>query len=184
MKDQINRVVELIEKLRKISQIDEGGLPLEKTEIVAIIKKSKDLVKKSFPNREINVIFNPSQKKAYVEANELMQDIFINLLTNAIKYNTESIAEIDIRISRIAKNGKNHLKIEVLDNAKGIQDSRKETIFLRALNEEKSTKGMGLGLSLVFKIVQSYSGKISVENKIKDDHSQGSNFIIIFPELT
>lgn len=40
---------------------------------------------------------------------------------------------------------------------------------------------MGLGLLLVKKIIDLYNGKIWVENRIKDDFSQGSKFIIDLP---
>ena len=43
---------------------------------------------------------------------------------------------------------------------------------------------MGLGLSLVRKILESYNGKIWVENRIEGDHTQGSNFKILIPEAT
>ena len=42
---------------------------------------------------------------------------------------------------------------------------------------------MGLGLSLVKKIIQKYEGKVWVENIVKDDYSKGSNFIILIPEV-
>jgi len=48
---------------------------------------------------------------------------------------------------------------------------------------DKSTHGMGLGLSLVKKIIQKYEGKVWVENRVKDDCSKGSNFIILIPEV-
>ena len=41
---------------------------------------------------------------------------------------------------------------------------------------------MGLGLSLVKKIIDSYHGKIRVEDRIKGDYKQGSNFILLLPE--
>jgi signal transduction histidine kinase len=41
---------------------------------------------------------------------------------------------------------------------------------------------MGLGLSLVKKIIDSYKGQIWVEDKIKGDFTKGSNFIILIPE--
>ena len=58
----------------------------------------------------------------------------------------------------------------------------KDKIFERAFKKERSVSGMGLGLSLVEKIVSKYNGKIWVEDKISGDYSKGSNFIITIPE--
>jgi signal transduction histidine kinase len=41
---------------------------------------------------------------------------------------------------------------------------------------------MGLGLSLVSIILNSYHGHITVEDKVKGDYTQGSNFIVYIPE--
>jgi len=54
---------------------------------------------------------------------------------------------------------------------------------LRGNKEDKYISGMGLGLSLVVKIVDSYNGKIWVEDKIEGDYTKGSNFIILIPEV-
>ena len=71
--------------------------------------------------------------------------------------------------------------MEFQDNGKGIANTRKETIFQRGYTEEKSVQGMGL--SLVKKIIKNYNGEIWVEDRIKGDHSQGSNFILLIPEV-
>lgn len=70
----------------------------------------------------------------------------------------------------------------VAENLFVLEDARKEEIFLRAYNKDKSISGLGLGLSLVKKIIETYNGQIWVENRIKGDHSKGSNFIILIPE--
>ncbi|MFX0037782.1 MAG: hypothetical protein ACFFCY_00275 [Promethearchaeota archaeon] len=41
---------------------------------------------------------------------------------------------------------------------------------------------MVVGLSLVINIIESYNSKIWVENRIRNDYSQGSNFLIEIPE--
>ena len=58
----------------------------------------------------------------------------------------------------------------------------KDKIFSREFKEEELPSGIGLSLLLVKRIVERYSGQIRVEDKIKGDHTQGSNFIILIPE--
>ena len=78
---------------------------------------------------------------------------------------------------------KKFYKLEFMDNGIGIFDENKESIFQRGNKKDKKARGMGIGLSLVKKIIESYDGKIWVENRIKNNYEQGSNFIILIPEL-
>ena len=66
--------------------------------------------------------------------------------------------------------------MEFLDNGLGIHGKMKEIIFLRADN---TLRGMGLGLSLVKKIIGKFDGKIWVEDKVDGDYTKGSNFIVV-----
>ena len=119
--------------------------------------------------------------EVYVPANDLIRDVFDNILINAVKHNVNPKVEIIVRFSREVFEKIQYLKIEFVDNGEGIEDARKDTIFKRAYNEDKSVSGMGLGLSLVKKIIDSFNGKIWVEDKVKNDFSKGSNFIILLP---
>jgi signal transduction histidine kinase len=69
-----------------------------------------------------------------------------------------------------------------LDNGIGIKDKFKREIFQKRKFEQKSGTGMGLGLSLVKKIINNYKGKIAVRNRIAEDYQKGSNFILLIPE--
>lgn len=73
--------------------------------------------------------------------------------------------------------------MEFSDNGIGVPENRKEIIFKRGNRELKGSKGMGIGLSLVKKIIKGYNGKIWVGDKVKGDYSQGSNFILLIPEI-
>ena len=64
----------------------------------------------------------------------------------------------------------------------GISDEIKELIFHRGYRKEKNIRGMGLGLSLVKKIIDSYDGQIWVEDKVKGDFNKGSNFVLLIPK--
>ena len=75
------------------------------------------------------------------------------------------------------------IMLEFSDNGIGIPDDRKVMIFKRGNRELKGSKGMGIGLSLVKKIMKGYNGKIWVEDKVIGDFSKGSNFILLIPEI-
>jgi signal transduction histidine kinase len=122
-------------------------------------------------------------EKTFVEANEFLLDVFENILHNAIKYNRKPEVKIQVNFSKEKKDGKNYLKIEFLDNGIGILDESKELIFQKGYNRNTKIRGMGIGLSLVKKIVESFRGEIWVQNRVNDDYEQGSNFIILIPEL-
>ena len=87
-----------------------------------------------------------------------------------------------IRISKEKKEDIDYFKLEFLDNGLGIPDKMKEQIFLKGYREDESISGMGLGLYLVKRIVESFKGQIWVEDRIKGAHIKGSNFIILIPE--
>ena len=183
MKNQITRGSNLISNVRKLSQLEEIKTPLKKIEICNILKDLIISLKNAFHTKNLNIQVHSIDKKLHVQANDFLVDVFENILNNSVKHNRVSFVEIKIRIFREKKNGINYLKIEFQDNGKGIADTRKEMIFQRGYTKEKNIKGMGLGLSLVKKIIDNYNGDIWVEDRIKGDHSKGSNFILLIPEV-
>ena len=104
-------------------------------------------------------------------------------MVNSIRHNQHDNVEIIIKISKLEENGINYYKMEFIDNGIGIQDNRKKEIFFRGPSERMKRYGTGLGLSLVNKIIETYKGKIWVEDRVKGDYSKGSNFIILIPEV-
>ena len=182
IEQQIKRGKKLINNIRNLSEIEGSEMPLEPTEIFEKLKSAIQFVRVNFQKREIIVSFESETNKICVLANDLLLDVFENILTNSVLYNKNDPVEIKINISRIKENGKTNIKIEFKDNGVGINEARKKPIFTK--NDKKSigSKGMGLGLSLVAKLIDLCEGKIWVEDRIKGDYTQGSNFIIQIPE--
>jgi signal transduction histidine kinase len=96
-------------------------------------------------------------------------------------FNEHRTIEIGIIFSKETFDKKDFCRIEIRDNGTGIEEIRKLKIFQRVYNKDKTISGLGLGLSLVKKIVDTYNGKIWVEDIVKGDHSKGSNFILLIP---
>ncbi|MFX1567111.1 MAG: PAS domain S-box protein [Promethearchaeota archaeon] len=179
--EQVNRAKKLILNVRKITELDESEVNLEKIDANRVLNNAIDFLKSSFQTRNINVQLNSPLKKNYINANNLLLDVFENLLINAVRHNNKSKIDIIIDIKKEKKDDKNFLKMEFKDNGVGISDNRKKSIFERGSRKSQKTKGMGLGLSLVKKIIDIYQGDIWVEDRVKNDYKQGSNFIVLIP---
>ena len=179
---QINRADRLFLNVRRLSQIDYTEILIQPTEVFSVIQEAIKFTQKGIQAKKINFQIDSPFKTYNIKANELLLDVFENILINAIRYNDNQIIEILIKISKLQKDRNNFLKLEFIDNGIGISDNSKKIIFQKGYKKEKQSKGMGLGLSLVTKIIESYNGQIWVEDKVSGDYTKGSNFIIIIPE--
>ncbi len=182
IREQIKRGTNLVSNVRRLSEIENKDLTLQKCEIIKVLKEVIDALIKVSKKRVINVQIQNEPKEVYIKANELLSEIFENLLINAVRHNQNSLVEILIKFSRVVKDGVNFIKLEFIDNGIGILPEMKEKIFQRGQVEKKDKVGLGLGLTLVKKIIENYNGQIWVEDKVAGDYTRGSNFIIKFPE--
>ena len=183
IKDQLKRGAKLVSNIRKLSKLEEAEISIKKVEICSILEKSIMYVKNAYQDKNMTIQVDSTSKKLYIQANELLEDVFENILVNAIKYNDNLTVEILVKISKEKIQNKNYIRFEFIDNGIGIDDSRKNLVFQRGYSDEKSAQGMGLGLSLVKKIIDTYKGKIWVEDRVKRDYKKGSNFVILIPEV-
>lgn len=105
-----------------------------------------------------------------------LQQVFINLLDNAIKYNRRGGAVV-VRMSADEKN----VTVEVQDTGEGIPVQDLPYIFEKMYRVERRrgryVEGSGLGLSIVQRIVEQHGGAISVDSRI----GEGSVFAVMLP---
>ena len=183
IQNSIERGTKLIHNVQKLSQLETAKIKLQPMDLSKVLKNSISFLHESFPKKEMDVkIQSSGHKKILVVSNELLFDVFENILINAVKYNDNLIVKILIRISKKIEEHIPIIKIEFIDNGIGISDARKSLVFSKRFKKDSLVKGMGIGLSLVKKIVDSFKGRIWVEDKVIGDHSKGSNFILMIPE--
>ncbi|MHA2289544.1 MAG: PAS domain S-box protein, partial [Promethearchaeota archaeon] len=161
---QVNRGINLVSNIRKISSIDEMENSLTSIDVSSLIKLSLENVLKTFPKKQIETECDMESNGLFVIANNLLQDVFDNILHNAVKHNSNQIVKINVKVSKINQENNNYIKIEFIDNGMGILDAQKTIIFQRGSLDKTSLYRIGLGLSLVKSLVESYDGKIWVED--------------------
>lgn len=124
-------------------------------------------------------VSNKFKKKHYLRLNpSLFEILMMNLMTNAVKYNTSPSPTIDIRIQPVS--GK--MQIQVQDNGIGFDASERKKIFKKfyqiGSSEDMSAKGSGIGLYLAQSIAKIHKGNISASSA---GCGQGATFNLTLP---
>lgn len=92
--------------------------------------------------------------------------IFVNLISNAIKYNNEDIVKINIALQEF----ENYYQFDIRDNGIGIEESHFGTVFDLFKTTGKADRdgeiGTGIGLATVKKTVHNLGGEISVQSNV------------------
>jgi nitrogen-specific signal transduction histidine kinase len=180
--DQVNRGKKVISNVFTYLELEKESKTLEKIDLLEYLTTSIEYIHKTYLTREIKIALKTENDTCYVLANNLIGALFDNVLTNAIKYNDQEVVKIIIRVSRKIQNDRYYIKVEFLDNGIGIPDKKKKNIFKVKSQKDQAHTGMGIGLSLVKRIVTILNGEIWVENRIQKDYTKGSNFVILIPE--
>ncbi len=168
----------LIENLRKLKKVRSGELHRQVIDLGRVLADVKENYS-HIPGR--NVTIDYTHVEGYrVVANELLYDVFSNLVGNAIKHTQES-PTIGISVMTAYEENKMFYKIAVEDNGPGIPDDLKVKIFSRHLRGNTKSKGSGIGLYLVKALVDSYKGRLWVEDRVQGDRSKGSKFVVMLP---
>lgn len=115
-----------------------------------------------------------SKLGAIVFNNAYMESVFLNLMTNAIKYKRPDLLP-DISIHSEKVNGRNHVIFS--DNGMGFDMAKvKDQIFGLHQKFHNNIDSKGIGLYLVHNHIASFGGKISVESKV----NEGATFTMSF----
>ena len=107
----------------------------------------------------------------------LLNQVFTNLLENAIKYHKP---EIPPQVNLDFHDENNHVVIKVRDNGIGIPPEYQEKIFnmFQRLHTEEEYPGTGIGLATVRKSVEMMGGKVWLESEV----GKGSSFFVSLPK--
>ncbi|MBN2813100.1 MAG: GHKL domain-containing protein [Bacteroidales bacterium] len=142
----------------------------EEINIVEIIRSTLNL----FANTDnIDFVFEHESEKIMVFADkEQLSRVFINLIKNAIQSVPET-RKGKVGVS-IVQSG-SRIRVSVTDNGKGIPEELQPKMFTPSFTTKSS--GMGLGLSIVKSIIESFGGQISFNTKV----NHGTTFVFELP---
>jgi two-component system, OmpR family, sensor histidine kinase VicK len=181
----------LTNNLLDVARIDENlfSLELQEFDIVGlandVIKEVKNQITN---NKKIKIDLKCTEKSLNVNGDKIrLNQVFLNLINNAIKYTDEGDILVSIKRSNVNGNSNNNLNntdndtfalIQIIDKGMGIQENIKQKLFSKFT---KGTKiGTGLGLFICKNIVENHGGKIWAENNT----DKGATFSFTIPTTT
>ncbi len=177
---QLKQLVRLVEDLLDVSRISRGQLQLRITrstlaEVIRSAVESTSLALGT-PSQNVKVLLPDERIELDADVERLSQ-VFVNLLTNALKYTP---ADGDITISAIAT--ADEVTVSVTDTGIGIPPDMLEAIFgmftqVRSTSD-RASGGLGIGLTLVRFIVDLHGGTVAAESHGTD---RGSTFRVRLP---
>lgn len=167
IKEQAIRCVDIINSLKALSPHNSLALKKEKIYLSKIVE---DIVKFMEIGKKISFHLNLN-KNVYIYGDKrLLQLAISNILMNALD---AIYPEGDITIVLFEE--ENNVVLQIEDSGEGIDESELNNIFTPFFTT-KSSSNMGIGLSLVYKIVKEHSGEIKVSSK----KGVGTKFILRF----
>ncbi|MFD0868887.1 sensor histidine kinase [Paenibacillus residui] len=179
--DKGKHMEELIQDLSLVIQLNraDGTLPLQKTnqDIVEFTKRVVADISNNPQASHYPMHFQTDAPVIHVDFDsKYMQRILQNIFMNSIIHNPENT---DIYVE-LADKGE-YAAIRIMDNGVGMPAHTVEHLFqqyYRGTTTDSSSEGTGLGMAIVYKLIQAHNGTITVES----EPSQGTTFDIRLPK--
>lgn len=174
----IKRVSRLTRDMLDISKIEAGKLELnhQKVDLAHVVKSTVVTFEIEASRKKIKLVQQIPEAPVFFQGDEdRITQVFVNLISNAIKYTPEGQA-VTVRVLEEPKEG--CVRVEVEDTGKGIPEDQREKIFdkFTRITSEKQ-EGTGLGLPIAKDLVALHGGKVWVEPV----SPKGSCFVVTLP---
>jgi len=181
MERQLGQMIRLVDDLLDVSRITRGKIQLrkERVDVAAIVAAAIEAVKPIVEACEHKLTVNVAPTPLFVEGDAArLTQVLGNILNNAAKY-TGRHGTIDVVALRQA----GRIVVRVRDNGPGIPADMLEAIFemFRQVDGtlERSHGGLGIGLTLVRRLVEEHGGTVVANS---EGTGRGSEFTVSLPE--
>lgn len=182
MERQLKQMVRLVDDLLDVSRINTGKLAIRREQLMLqdVVNDALELARPFIAAQGHTLHVQVPEQAVYLvgDATRLAQ-VISNLLHNAAKYTARGGS-----IALEAEAHAGQVELRVRDNGIGISSAMLHAIFEMFIQAdsslERSTAGLGVGLSLARKLVELHGGSIRADSA---GEGQGSTFIVTLPAL-
>ena len=175
IRSSANKMDNLINAILKLSREGRRALRPERVELEDVIMKSAAAIQHQLSEAggKINFHFDIPP---LVHDRLSMEQIFGNLLDNAVKYRSKQRPlRIEVRAGLIEGD---QISVEIADNGRGITERDRERVFeLFKRSGEQDQRGEGIGLAYVLTVIRNLGGEINMTSAL----DEGTTFRIVLP---
>ena len=180
---QVMNVNRLANDVRTMSRLTWGGVNLQRTDIGMVLMECIQNSKMYDLAKQVEIVtHNIESQRFFVNADELLRELFMNILTNAIRYDPNKAVTIEASLDRHFYGDRHWLTVSISDRGCGIPDEVKESVFERFAKGIREKGSSGLGLHIVSMLTKRYRGRVWIEDRVKGNSSEGSVFKLRLPE--
>ena len=179
---QVRHLSRLVDDLLDVSRITRGKIRLrpERIDLAMVLTRVADTTRHAIDQRKQTLSYAGGTIGFEVNADPTrIEQVFVNLLNNASKYTQEG-GRIDLQIKTV---GDQHV-VRISDNGIGIEPDMLPRIFdlFSQVDQslDRSQGGLGVGLTIVQKLVELHGGRITVTSAGRD---QGTEFTVTLPAM-
>jgi signal transduction histidine kinase len=177
---QVRQLGRMVDDLLDIARITRGKVELrkERIELAAVVLRGLEMASPLLELRRHSLDLNVPPEGLLVEGDEdRLAQVLSNLLTNAAKY-----SEVDTTIHVTAEREGGRAVLRVRDHGIGIPPEMLERVFELFVQEAQSLDrakgGLGLGLTIVRRLLQLHGGTVTAHSA---GTGQGSEFVVTLP---
>ncbi len=180
---QLNQMVRLVDDLLDLNRITHDRLELRRNEVdlSSVIQQAVEVARPLIDAAEQELIVDLPEEPIHLNADRArLAQVFGNLLNNSCKYTGPNGT-----ITLSAKQMDGEVLVTVKDNGAGIPRDKIDSIFDMFMqidrSSERSQEGLGIGLTLVKRLVQMHGGSIEAHS---DGEGHGSEFSVRLPVIS
>ena len=181
---QLAQMVRLVDDLLDLNRITHDRLELRRSdvELATVIEQAVEVARPLIDAADQKLTIDLPDDEIYLNADQArLAQVFGNLLNNSCKY-TRPNGAISLSARR---NGDDEVLVSVRDNGAGIPADKLDRIFDMFMqvdrSSDRSQDGLGIGLTLVKRLVEMHGGSIEVHSAGEE---QGSEFVVHLPIIS